>query len=183
MTRVFLFALILGVATVSVGCGDDDRGPGGADPDSGAVVRRDSGGITFMDSGTMMGTDGGPRPDSGTIMPRPDSGPRPDTGGMVMPGDGTVGSSCMDASDCTEGSMPSCQMSFMGFVDFPGGYCTAQCSATVMCPAGSECIMFSGMGFCGKTCTMDSECRTAEGYHCDAPPIGTTSTLCLPPGI
>ena len=43
------------------------------------------------------------------------------------------------------------------------------------CGAGADCysVGFGGFGtaFCAKTCTTSAECREAEGYTCQAPPL------------
>jgi hypothetical protein len=82
-------------------------------------------------------------------------------------------------------------------LDFPGGYCTTtvqdSCNTDAECGAGGGCFrafegvsqdtitnlnglglpfdvqQFSGLGICLKSCTQDSECRTAEGYKCMTP--------------
>jgi hypothetical protein len=51
----------------------------------------------------------------------------------------------------------------------PGGYCTSLCGATgAPCPVGSACYpSVRGGELCGRTCTSDADCRTADGYVCD----------------
>jgi hypothetical protein len=54
--------------------------------------------------------------------------------------------------------------------DYPGGYCNVDpCTNKEgnLCPVGASCVMLNGEnGQCFKNCTMDSDCRTTEGYFC-----------------
>jgi hypothetical protein len=180
----FLLASILGSALLLSACGSSRKAPRGEDS---GTVRRDGGGvIMFMDSGTPPPRDSGtPGIDTGTPPPRDSGTPPRDSGGMVTPGDGTIGSSCTGPADCTEGTSPMCVMNFMGFIAFPGGYCTSGCTGPGTCPAGAECIDIMGTMFCGATCTTAADCRSAEGYTCGMPPIGGDgmTMYCLPPGL
>ena len=51
----------------------------------------------------------------------------------------------------------------------PGGYCTSACGlAGTVCPDGT-CVATARSGEqCLKSCTRDADCRTPEGYFCDA---------------
>ncbi len=80
-------------------------------------------------------------------------------GDTTTPPTGAVGSSCASASDC-EGPDAVC-------LGFPGGYCTKACAPG--CPNGSTCYTLGSQGdFCIEDCAGPSDCRTGEGYVCDA---------------
>jgi hypothetical protein len=69
-----------------------------------------------------------------------------------------VGESCADEG-C--GSGLSC------LADFPGGFCTRECSPAgdaAGCQEDSLCIHQQGGLMCAPVCTSDSACR--EGYEC-----------------
>ena len=73
-----------------------------------------------------------------------------------------------------------CLRDLMGYISFPRGYCSAECTSDGECGTGGECVMFFGMGsYCLKRCSSPAECRTAEGYECTTLPMGST-TYCLP---
>lgn len=160
--------------------------------DGGGHSGHDSG-STLMDSGTPPGTDSGTPPgtDSGT-PPGTDSGTPPGTDAGMPTRTGAVGSGCETDADCTEPAGATCMTMVGGggfSYEFPGGYCTAECTAgsgSSQCGAGADCysIGFGGFGtaFCAKTCSTDADCRADEGYSCMAPPIGGgTTRYCLPP--
>jgi hypothetical protein len=91
---------------------------------------------------------------------------------------GVVGDACYSASQCggVPGAGVTCLTSIMGYITFPGGYCSAVCTS-----AGGECVSLSDLGrYCLKRCTTPTNCRTAEGYGCD-PVTGATGTYCIPP--
>ncbi len=97
------------------------------------------------------------------------------TGGQ--PPAGYVGSACTGADDCTVPGRAVGQESrcFGAEEDFPNGYCTAQCSATVACPQGAFCLQNS---ICVDQCTKDADCRNAPEYHCL--PLGEGQYGCFP---
>lgn len=85
----------------------------------------------------------------------------------TSPGTGTVGDDCEGSADCAGGLY--CESVL------PGGYCTKDCSGGAGCPAGSACFCLGddGTGMCAyriclESCVSDDECRTGEGYACDA---------------
>ncbi len=175
-------------ALLLAACGESHTGT-----DDGGHSGHDSGGITLMDSGTPPGMDSGTPP--GTDSGRPpgtDSGTPPETDSGIPTRMGAVGSGCATDADCTEPAGATCMtmVGSGGFAyEFPGGYCTAECTAgsgSSECGAGADCysIGFGGFGtaFCAKTCTSNADCRADEGYTCDAPPFGGgTTRYCLPP--
>ncbi len=56
-----------------------------------------------------------------------------------------------------------CTMGLACATDFPGGYCTTDCS-TVSCADGQTCSTVAGQTLCLKNCTASSDCR--DGYQC-----------------
>jgi hypothetical protein len=135
-------------------------------------------------------TDAGGRLDAGSDA----SGPTPDAGSdaqAAKPNQVTnPGAACRTANTCT-GEAPSCQtmLSLLGQeIPFPGGYCSALCKNNVECGPTGECpvgeslkgltsiplitpdiratIEAAAPSHCYERCTMDSQCRTAEGYRC-----------------
>ncbi|MBI3782181.1 MAG: hypothetical protein HY270_02150 [Deltaproteobacteria bacterium] len=73
---------------------------------------------------------------------------------------GAVGDPCASDGICADGTC---------FNSLPGGYCTRVDCATNGCPDGSVCFNTSGSGSaCYKSCTSASQCRSGEGYICDA---------------
>jgi hypothetical protein len=84
-----------------------------------------------------------------------------------------VGAPCQGAPDCMFACVTDPR--------FAGGYCTepiAECAAgapdggDANCVSGSICangLVIAGLGapdLCLATCSNDSDCRAAEGYHC-----------------
>lgn len=60
----------------------------------------------------------------------------------------------------------------------PGGYCSKGCSASTPCPPGASCALLrDGAERCVRTCAVDADCRTDEGYACRSgvcePCVGT----------
>ena len=114
-----------------------------------------------------------------------DAAPQPDGS---TPGNGVVGDPCADVGQCggIVGGLPTeCLTSLMSFITFPGGYCTAACTAGDPDPcadSGGVCLNVTIASYCVKPCTDVSECRGGEGYTCTANPMGGgTETYCLPP--
>jgi hypothetical protein len=108
---------------------------------------------------------GGSGDDGGFVYNAPDSGVNFTEGGAKMLYQ--IGEQCMHSSDCISGG---CNHIDEGF---PGGLCVADCSvsrSTGMprpCPTGSSCtILNADSPTCYKSCNSDSDCRTAEMYHC-----------------
>jgi len=73
----------------------------------------------------------------------------------------------------------------MGYVEFPGGYCSADCTSDADCGDTDEgtCLNLYIMTMCIKNCTESSECRESEGYTCGELPsmLGIEGTFCIPP--
>ncbi|HET9751481.1 MAG TPA: hypothetical protein VFP52_00915 [Myxococcales bacterium] len=82
---------------------------------------------------------------------------------------GKIGESCRTSGDCSSGLI--CNSSEVGF---PGGYCTADCSANT-CSVGA-CTTVGTTDLCVAQCTDDSACR--KGYACCA----TMNNVCVPAG-
>jgi hypothetical protein len=108
------------------------------------------------------------------VPPEPDPEPIPEN---------CVGDPCYWSSECD--GVPAggrvCLTSLMGYVDFPGGYCSAVCTADSECGPDGECKNIMDLGqFCLKRCEASSDCRTPEGYTCSYLPT-ETGLYCLPP--
>lgn len=99
-------------------------------------------------------------PPADTLQPPGDTSQPP--GDTVTPGGGAVGAACGSAGDCAGGARAAC-------LGLPGGYCSlAQCDVDG-CPDGSSCWGLGDQGsFCIEDCSGPSDCRTGEGYVCDA---------------
>jgi hypothetical protein len=170
MTRVNgLLALVLGATLVLAGCGGDN---GNDDEDTGVDIT--------VDLTTDLSSDG--IPDPSTEPPEEvieDARPE----GM---GDGRVGEACEANTDCggIPSSAPNCMTDIMGYVEFPGGYCSADCTSDSDCGDTDEgtCINAYIMTLCLKNCTESSQCRTDEDYECGELPsiLGIEGTFCLP---
>jgi hypothetical protein len=97
---------------------------------------------------------------------------------------GAVGDACSLDSQC--GCVPSsareCLTSISGYMNFPGGYCTARCTSAAECGSGANCAEITpGTMYCLKLCTNASQCRMAEDYTCTSIPMSSdTRTYCLP---
>lgn len=84
------------------------------------------------------------------------------TGGT---GDGALGDGCSSSDQCGGGLY--CETSL------PAGYCTTDCSGDADCPDGGLCFSLVGATgeeytVCLESCASPSDCRTSEGYTCDA---------------
>lgn len=201
---IFFGALLSAPVFLTFGCSESHGGD-----DAGIVVPTDA--ATAADA-TTSPTDGAIVPaddastgvDGGTVTPldasvdaatATDGGGAPDAAALdagMMTRAGAVGSACASDADCTEPSGGTCMTTIGsgGFsYEFPGGYCTAECTAgsgAAECGAGSDCfsVGFGGFGYstCAKTCGTNADCRADDGYTCQAPPIGGgTTRYCLPP--
>lgn len=127
--------------TCAMGCCDGTQCRGGdtarACGAGGAACVGCAAGATCSSGGTcVMGT----APDAGPAAP--------------------VGSACMGGGSCGSG-----QFCLPAMAGFPGGYCSAQCSADGGCPGGATCVTQTVFGFsqtgCFATC---GTCRS--GYAC-----------------
>jgi hypothetical protein len=93
-----------------------------------------------------------------------------------------IGGPCMSAENCVPppGLTSFCLTSILIF-QFPGGYCTAQCSAPGECGTDAECVDLSIIRYCVRKCSGPSDCRIDEGYTCNTIPyITDTNTYCIP---
>ncbi len=84
------------------------------------------------------------------------------TGGT---GDGDLGDGCAASDQCGGGLY--CEASL------PGGYCTTDCAGDADCPGSGLCFSLvdaTGEEYtvCLESCAAPSDCRTSEGYTCDA---------------
>lgn len=82
-----------------------------------------------------------------------------------------IGSACSPTDACPAG---------LGCAPFPGGSCVAPCGVGMtMCPGGSACVETTQAGeLCLDLCGSNADCRTGEGYVCDASWQG-----CVAPGL
>jgi hypothetical protein len=169
-------------ADVGVDPGTEPVPDPGYDPgtDPGYDPGTDPGYDPGVDPGHDPGTD--PGYDPGTD-PGYDPGVDPGHDPGTDPGpDGIVGDPCSTSGDC--GGVPGagrlCLTNLMGMLEFPGGYCSADCTSSSECGTQGDCIDIGGFTYCAKRCTSASECRTGEGYSCVPPPGSSTGTYCLP---
>lgn len=187
LARTLLAAAVpVGVLVgVLVGCSDSHT----ADDGGGIMLMGDGGGSGFDGGGSPVDAGGSPVDGGGTMVT---DGAVDVTDGSIPTRMGAVGAACASDADCTEPAGGVCQTVVGGgrfSYEFPGGYCSAMCTAgsgSSECGVGADCfsVGFGGFGFafCAKVCLSDSDCRTAEGYTCQAPPIGGgTTRYCLPP--
>ena len=110
-----------------------------------------------------------------------DPGPEDLPPGEELP-PSAIGGPCISAENCVPpaGLAPYCLTNVVIF-QFPGGYCTAECTAPGECGTGAECVDLSIISYCVKKCSGPSDCRTDEGYLCDTIPyIADTNTYCIP---
>lgn len=100
--------------------------------------------------------------------------------GLSLVGCGeTIGAACTTKSDCGNG------ICLNGSDNFPGGYCTVQCTegSANSCPANSVCVadgVSSGIAGCFKACKASPDCR--EGYSCVANYKGNAHAVCVGAG-
>jgi hypothetical protein len=189
-----LGTLVLAMLVVAGGCSSGDPNDftydtsldtaydltdGGTDPgvDPGTDPGVDPGTDPGVDPGTDPGVDPGTDPgvDPGTD-PGVDPGTDPGTGGVV-------GDACYTTTDCSgvPGAGRACLTSLMGYITFPGGYCSAMCTSGADCGSGAACVNLMDYGdYCLKQCSSDGECRTGEGYSCE-PVAGAPGSYCIPP--
>jgi hypothetical protein len=95
-----------------------------------------------------------------------------------------VGDRCTGDGDCAGVPSPeaTCMSDFMGYVELPGGYCSAPCTSGSDCGPLGDCVDFFGYGaYCLRACSTPGECRTAEGYSCSELPAGLGGPYCIPP--
>jgi hypothetical protein len=141
------------------------------------------------DAGSDAGSD--PLPElTIDIIPEPttDIGVEPttDPGVDTAPVTGVTGDSCVEDEECVgvpgDGRFCMHRIELGGgyYVDFPNGYCSAECSGAEECGPGSDCVNFGYLGLCFKRCSSDGECRSGEGYVCYPIPYVTDIPYCVP---
>ena len=88
------------------------------------------------------------------------------TGKCAPSSSNQIGTPCMQTTDCGTDSRSACNTEAGD--QYPGGYCFMEpCNDIDICPKGSTCVAIGGeLPGCYKSCTVDSDCRTAEGYVC-----------------
>lgn len=91
-------------------------------------------------------------------------------------GAGAVGATCTTLTDCSGGQSGFC-LTEAAQPEFAGGYCSIDCTASGMCPAGAACTTVGMMGerICLDSCTTDNDCR--NGYTCD---VFDGQSVCIP---
>jgi len=90
-------------------------------------------------------------------------------------GMGTIGASCSAVYTCGGGIDAMC----LTGNDWPGGYCSEECSLLNLCANGNWCYpenILATSGYCVDACSTDGDCR--PGYTCQQfnGLIGTTGT-------
>ncbi len=107
-----------------------------------------------------------------------------DTGSDIPPDatGGIVGDPCASSASCTgvPGSGRMCLTNVFGYLEFPGGYCSATCTSAADCGPGGACVSVLFGRYCLEACSSWFECRMSEGYSCRSL-FGSGSTYCLPP--
>jgi hypothetical protein len=109
-----------------------------------------------------------------------------DVGEDVAPEPGSTGTACTEDDDCTgvPGTGRFCMDRLEaggGYgMDFPGGYCSAECDSADDCGVGADCLDLGYLGHCMRRCSSSVECRESEGYVCSEIPFITTETYCVP---
>jgi hypothetical protein len=92
------------------------------------------------------------------------------------PATAKIGIACTTTVDCGTDPRSAC-LTEAGDL-YPGGYCGMEpCNDLEVCPPGATCVAIGGEApGCYKTCSSDSDCRTADGYICQTfsttPPAG-----------
>jgi hypothetical protein len=87
-----------------------------------------------------------------------------------------VGAACTTTIDCGNYGRDACNNEVGD--GFPGGYCSLEpCDDVQVCPTGATCVALPfETPACMQACTVDADCREAEGYVCQlfptAPPAG-----------
>ena len=167
MTTKPILALI--VLAVGSGCGSAIKATG------------DAGGDTADDPTAEITVDAVPEP---TTDPLPE--PTTDIGIDTTPSPGATGDACVEDHECVgvpgEGRFCMNRIEVGGgyYVDFPNGYCSAECTGAEECGPGADCVNFGYLGLCFKRCSSDGECRSAEGYVCYPIPYVTDIPYCVP---
>lgn len=97
---------------------------------------------------------------------------------------GATGDPCAAPTDCTAipASSKICLTNIGSWFTFPGGYCSASCTAPAECGENGNCISIPYLGsFCVRLCSDDADCRVSEGYGCsEIPYMSDGNTYCLP---
>ena len=96
---------------------------------------------------------------------------------------GVVGDACYSATQCTgvPGTGRTCLTTLMGYITFPGGYCSATCTSAADCGTGAQCVNLMDLGYyCLKQCTTAAQCRTSASYTCSTV-TGAAGMFCIPP--
>ncbi len=101
-----------------------------------------------------------------------------------VPPVGGLGDGCTGDWEC--GAVPSpmsyCAMDLLGFLSFPGGYCTASCSSDTECGPEGTCVDVWFDSLCLLDCDFSEDCRLDEGYDCMDLPFFGGGPYCLPTG-
>ncbi len=98
---------------------------------------------------------------------------------------GRIGAPCMASTDCEADRVSrTCisQYALQPALVLPGGYCTTLCDLGLACEPGSTCITiptFPPVFACMRECTVNEQCRVAEGYSCNKPFTSTVSVCSL----
>ena len=100
-----------------------------------------------------------------------------------QPGAAPAGQTCSANTDCFANHNDPICLSGLNYSQFPNNYCSEFCDTVLQdCAAGSLCYAgfnLSTDGICLQTCTVDSDCRTADGYACTE--AGLDSKVCIVP--
>lgn len=111
-----------------------------------------------------------------------------------------LGEPCTSSADCLDPDDYTGTPPFSACITettWPNGYCQTFCTSPTVpqagsplargdCPVDGACLptyMSTEIGLCLRSCTIDSECRTDEGYYCRRDFLGvhTATGVCAPP--
>jgi V8-like Glu-specific endopeptidase len=96
--------------------------------------------------------------------PVTDAGAQEDAFILAGVGDPCTATAQIDQGDCADGLL--CITADLTPVAV-NGYCVLPCATGLDCPEGSTCVHgTTNSMFCLKSCAEETECRTADGYHC-----------------
>lgn len=167
------------ILALTAACGSSLKSSGEGDD-------TDTGGDPRPEIVVDLGIDTSMPPDVVDAIPEPSMDTATDIWVDTAPPTGITGEPCIEDGECVgvPGSGRFC-LDFIDFgsgwvLNFPGGYCSAECGDGSECGAGNDCVDFSSLGLCFKRCTSSTECRESEGYTCYSIPFVTTETYCVP---
>jgi hypothetical protein len=97
---------------------------------------------------------------------------------------GSIGAPCQMATDCTQGTAPTCWQ--YSVLDQPGnlptanGYCTSTCTTDADCAGTGFCesVLAGEPKYCLRACETANTCRLSDGFACFI--LTPTTGYCYP---